>query len=79
MSNNTYVPGTRPAKYSLHENMAAYDSLPKSIRLALQGCLLNWSAGSVKAGKRRHKLKAHEIVALIAEREAKLIASAANE
>jgi hypothetical protein len=53
MHNSGHINGVNSAGYSLRENMAAYDKLPKAIRQALQESVFNWSAASITMGRRK--------------------------
>ena len=60
MSNST----GEPAKYSLEQNMNAYNRLPKKVRLALMYSDHNWSAGHVRYAmtSKKYKLKSDQVI-----------------
>lgn len=53
-----------PAKYSLEQNMNAYNRLPKKVRLALMYSDHNWSAGHVRYAmtSKKYKLKSDQVI-----------------
>jgi hypothetical protein len=73
MANNS--DGSRPsAKYNLKQNMAAYDRLPKKVRLALMYADHNWSAGHVRYAmtSKRYRYTSDKLIDVIRQNDANL-------
>ena len=60
------------AKFNRYENMAGFDKLPKAVREALRYSTFNWSAESIRRKMSAKKIKAAQVVVLIAERDESL-------
>ena len=62
------------AKYNLKQNMAAYDRLPKKVRLALMYADHNWSAGHARYAmtSKRYRYTSDKLIELIHKSDANL-------
>jgi len=62
------------AKYSLKQNMAAYDRLPKKVRLALMYSDHNWSAAHARYAmtSKRYRYSSDKLVEVIHTSDANL-------
>ena len=62
------------AKYNLKQNMAAYDRLPKKVRLALMYADHNWSAGHVRYAmtSKRYRYTSDKLIDAIRQSDASL-------
>ena len=65
------------AKYSLKQNMAAYDRLPKKVRLALMYSDHNWSAAHARYAmtSKRYRYNSDKLVEAIRVSDANLRAN----
>lgn len=64
------------ADYTRDQNMAAFDRLPKALRVALHDSAFNWSAASILYQMRKRKMKAAQVIEIILRRDAETLAAA---
>lgn len=69
------------AKYNLKQNMAAYDRLPKKVRLALMYADHNWSAGHARYAmtSKRYRYTSDKLIELIRKSDANLRQTTGDE